>query len=363
VILPAGAICGNDQIEPGEECDLPHAGCQACRIVPGFTCTDAACTAVCGDALLAGEEECDPPDGLTCDSECRSGSKSEACDMTGYWIARETDFSIDNILNQVQTSSNWYAYRIEQTGDAFEIAEMLSCGIVVSGTADVNLTVGGIRGLLYLNPQDRSAPRGARRGTFAPAADGCTFAMDRHYVVRGLEERFLPDDFLAKPDLATLPPLPFEDNPQKLPDRPFGENSAGAVDTDGDGDLGLRFVVSGNASGARNAVQRDWLEYFLDARFPIAARAIEFVADARFANQENILSVTGCPRIGCGVLLAGSVPSTTLRHRIRFRYLGRGLTEPRVARIFEAPIKEDPEKDFTTCANLRAALPHDPAKE
>ena len=362
-ILPVDAHCGNLEREANEECDVESEGCQECRVVVGFACDDTACATICGDEIVAGDEECDPPDALTCDSACRSGEKAEACDMTGYWVARETDFSIDDVLNQVQTSSNYYAYRIEQVGDTFEVAESLNCGIVVSGTADVNITPSGTRALMHLNPQDRTSARGPRRGTFVAEGDGCAFSMDRHYAIRGLEERFLPIDFIARPDLASLEPLPYEDNPEMLAGEPFGQNSEGAVDTDGDGALGLRFVISGNASGARNTVQRDWTEYFPNPQNPTPAYAIEFSASSRFANQENIMRVTGCPLIGCGVLLAGSVPATNLNHRVLFRYLGRELSDPRVARVFVAPMRADLDQDEITCANLRAALPHDPAKE
>jgi hypothetical protein len=155
---------------------------------------------------------------------------------------------------------------------------------------------------VHENPQDRDSPRGPRAGTFEETADGCTFALDRNYMVRGGEPSLLPAVFTTNPELSTLPPLPSESDPED----PTGESLEGAVDVDGDGRPGVAFRVSGNASGVRNVIQRDWNEYFtLDDR-PIPQNAIEFVAGVRFDNQENVLAVSQCPLIGCGILLAGS---------------------------------------------------------
>lgn len=277
--------------------------------------------------------------------------------MTGYWIIRQEDFSIDDVLSQVQTSSNWYALRLTQTGDTFEVEENLTCGIRVTGTADVDLTPGGVRGIMYLNSQNLQP----RRGTFTPSNGSCAFTMDRHYVVRGLEPRFLPQVFADEPELSTLEPLPTEDNPERKDELPFGENSDGAIDVDGDGELGLLYRITGNATGSRNVVQRDWNQYFSNDDFVVPTNAIEFVVRSDFDNQENIMFVDGCPLLGCGVLLAGSVPATNLDHRVIFRYLGKDLSEERVSEIFAGPMRQDEDADFQTCENVRRALDHDAA--
>jgi len=56
-------ICGNGIIEPGEECDPPD----------GITC-DELCQRIpiCGDGFVDEGEECDPPDGVTCDANCQA---------------------------------------------------------------------------------------------------------------------------------------------------------------------------------------------------------------------------------------------------------------------------------------------------
>lgn len=359
VILPVDAVCGNSKLEGPEECDVESPGCQQCTVVQGWTCTEATCKTTCGDEIVAGGEQCDPPDGISCDSSCRSGDKAEACDMTGYWITRETDFSVDDVLNQIQTSSAWYAYRIAQTGDTYAVEQSLACGIQASGTADINLTAGGVRGLLYKNPQHTQP----RQGSFVEQDGECVFEMDRQYNVRGAEKRFLPEDFSTNPDLESLPPLPYEDNPERKKGEPFGEHLDGAVDDDGDGLPGILFVISGNANGARNVVQRDWDRYFTDEDISIPTHAIEFQARCEFDNQENILVVTGCPLLGCGVLLAGSVPAPNRKNRVTFRYLGKELSDPRVSEVVVADMLADEMSDLETCKNVREALPHDRSKE
>jgi hypothetical protein len=279
--------------------------------------------------------------------------------MTGYWIVRQTDFSIDTVLSQVQTSTNWYLYELTQSGDTFTVVKALSCGIKSTGSATADLTDKGVRGLIHENPQDLDSPRGPRAGTFVESADGCTFAFDRNYMVRGGDPSLLPAVFTTNPELSTLPPLPFEADPEN----PTGENIAGAVDVDDDGSPGVAFRVSGNASGVRNVVQRDWNEYFtLDDR-PIPHNAIEFVAGVRFDNQENVLAVSQCPLIGCGILLAGSNPDTTRQDRVTFLYLGKELTDPDVSQIIASEPKIDVEADLLACRNALDTLPHDPSMQ
>ncbi|HMJ10380.1 MAG TPA: DUF4215 domain-containing protein [Polyangiaceae bacterium] len=362
VIYSAGSVCGDLQKTESEECDVTSVGCVECKVAPGFACGDETCTPVCGDSQVVAGEECDPPNGVTCDSECRSGEKTEACDMTGYWLARQTDFSIDSVLSQVQTSTNWYVFQLVQSGSGFRVEAGIFCGILVTGSASAELSEAGVRGLLWKNPQDRDVPppRPPRQGTFTAAGDACAFAMDRQYILRGGDPQLLlPADFLAKPALSTLPALPSETSPQN----PTGTALTGAADEDEDGVPGIVFRISGNASGTRSVVQRDWNEYFTAEGSPIAARAIEFRAQVRFDNQENILVVSECPLVGCGILLAGSRPAPNLPGRVTFRYLGKSLEEPRVSRVITGPLKADVNTDLQTCAKVRTSLPHDPSKQ
>jgi len=67
VDAPPPDVCGNGFMEPGEECDdsntLPGDGCSpSCTIEEGQ----------CGDGTLDSSEQCDPPDGVTCDDQCQT---------------------------------------------------------------------------------------------------------------------------------------------------------------------------------------------------------------------------------------------------------------------------------------------------
>jgi hypothetical protein len=360
-ILPVDSSCGDQRKDVSEECDVASAGCVECRVARGYTCNDETCTPICNDRLVVSGEECDPPNGINCDSSCRSGQKTEACDMTGYWVLRQTDFSIDTVLSQVQTSTNWYVFKLQQTGSAFFVERAINCGIKITGSANADLTEKGVHGLIWLNPQDTDtpAPRQPRKGTFTAAGGSCTFALDRNYMVRGGKPTLLPADFTAKPELESLPDLPSESTPEK----PTGTNLQNASDDDNDTYPGVMYRVSGNARGNRSVVQRDWNEYSTAPDRPIPTNAIEFVARSRFDNQENILFVNDCPLVGCGILLAGSNPAPNLPGRATFLYLGKQLDEPRVSRVIKKALKQDVEQDFQTCTNAQAALPHDPSKQ
>lgn len=370
-VLPVDQLCGNGIKEGTEECDLrpsdgglsTDTGCVACHIAPGFTCDDTKCTSTCGDGQVAvGVEDCDPPDLMTCDSSCHSGSKTEDCDMNGYWIARETAFSIDNLLNEVQTTSHWHIFKITQTGGAFQIDKHIDCGVLVTGSATVQMTDKGVQNLMYANVMDTDTPppRLPRKGTFTLSGGACVFAMDRHYNVRGVDEAtFLPTDFLAKPDLSTLTPLPYETDPTN----PTGANLAGQVDQDQDGNPGIAYILSGTVTGSRHVAQRDWVEYFTDPTALVPTKALEFAVRTDFDDQENILLVNNCPTIGCGLLVVGAHAARNMKNRATLRYLGKDMTDPRVSRILTQDLKVNPTSDFQSCLNARASLVHDPAKQ
>ncbi|MEW5849551.1 MAG: hypothetical protein AB2A00_12105 [Myxococcota bacterium] len=68
---PTASVCGDGQVGVGEECDPPDGTtCDAnCQLVDG---------PVCGNGVLEGDEQCDPPDGTTCDAACRRTSTPPA---------------------------------------------------------------------------------------------------------------------------------------------------------------------------------------------------------------------------------------------------------------------------------------------
>ncbi|MEZ4375792.1 MAG: DUF4215 domain-containing protein [Polyangiaceae bacterium] len=355
-ILEVDHVCGNGEVEVSETCDNDSEGCVDCQIAAGWECPDNACHSVCGDGIQVGDEECDSEDRTQCDSACQSGTRTTGCDMTGYWITRQTDFSIDRVLNGLQTSTNWYVYKISQSGSTFTIDENIFCGIRVSGSVDVVLPEIGVKALMYRNSQDQTnTVQGPRQGEAVAAGDSCTFSLERWYFLRGLDfdadPPFAPADFSTNAELGTLRAMPTPDTPD------------GAVDTDGDGHLGMRWEVTGNASGVRHTVMRDWNEYSPDPEFPIGPNQIEFTSYSKFDNQEVIFETEGCPPIGCGVLEALSDPSKTHKGRVTFRYLGANLDDPRVAAIVGSPLHMDEAEDLATCARVRDALPHKDSKD
>ena len=82
--LGGDAECGNNNVEPKEECDdgntLPGDGCtDICVLELGWDCTPkttqpTVCASVCGDGYIRGEEECDDQNGMAgdgCDDQCK----------------------------------------------------------------------------------------------------------------------------------------------------------------------------------------------------------------------------------------------------------------------------------------------------
>lgn len=360
-ILPApnAAECGDGEVSGDETCDTTSEGCVDCQIQPGWECPDNACASVCGDGLVVGEEECDSDTDPNCDSACHTGSRpAQDCDLTGWWAIQQFDFPIDNVVNALQTSSTYYVEEYTQSGDAFTVTRGLFCGVIISGSADVNLTEAGIRSLLYQNPRADHPTQGARGGTSRQVGDQCEISAERWYSVRGVGMTYLPTDFRARPDLQTLPPLPSEPDPEHP-----GPTPTGAEDWDRDGVPGLMWVLTGNANGKRSTLQRDWTELFPDPEFPVQAGALEFVTRGAFGTQENILALLNCPPIGCGVVGASGTPSQTVKSRTRMRYLGQELSDPRVSAIVVAPPGEDEDNDFETCLRLRTSMPHQDSRE
>lgn len=357
----AGSKCGNGIREPEEECDVESPGCKKCKEVSGWACRDNVCTEVCGDGKVVGSETCDPPDKAKCDTSCHLAAfKPEACDMSGVWIVRQTDFSEANVGTKgIQTSSNWYYLEIVQSGDSWTVKKSLFCGIVVTGSVSVRLQDAATRALMYRNPQADGRPGGARTGVMMAQGDGCYFKAARHYFIRGGKDSLLPSNFDAEPALETLPALPKSND---LYDASKGGDLAQAEDTDADGFVGVAYDVSGLIAGTRNVVQRDWCAYESDDAHKVPKNASEFIARSDFRNQEQILHVK-CSASKCPLLEAGSSPSLDHPGRVVFRYLGKTATDETAKAIVVAPPGADPDKDFQTCMNIQAAIPHDKASQ
>jgi hypothetical protein len=263
------------------------------------------------------------------------GAQDPQCDMNGIWIARLTTFNRDSVFGSTQTASNWFYYEFAQTGRTVRVTKALDCGIQVSGSADVTINSATTKALLHPNDQT------GRQGEFYLDGDHCTFKLARFYSTRGVpRSKYLPADTSSNPELSTIMPM-----------LPTEQAQMGSEDWDGDNNPGVAFNVSG--LGSRHVVQRDWNEFASDADHVIAPGSTEFSAGAHFDNQEQILAVTGA---GGALLRAGSTPALDLRHRIKFRMLGRNASDPSAAQV-RLP------DDLDTCYKVQEALPHDKAMQ
>jgi hypothetical protein len=341
--LERSAVCGDGVVQSGEQCDTQSPGCVDCVVAPDWTCRNNVCSPVCGDGVVG--------TGTTCTDLHRDTD----CDMTGYWAARETHYERDSIVGSVQTSSNWFLFHFSQTGDVFEVAESLDCGIHVTGTVTVDYTPASLRAILYLNRMDAQGTHGPRKGTSKAGNGGCDVSLDRWYNIRGGTGDLLPPDFSTRPALTTLPPLPTVTDPVTSTDVP-----SGATDPDGDGIPGMAFAVTGFVTGTRNSVQRDWKEYATPAGTSVPAAALAFAVPGGFDLQESVLRVTDCGT-SCALLKLLAQAAGDLPGRIAFSFIGKTYGSPRVAAVVAGVPGQDVSVDLTTCANVRLLLPHDPS--
>ena len=345
VVLPdltIEATCGNGVVESGEACDVASAGCVACEVAPDWTCEHNVCEAVCGDGVVSDSASCGSP------------RRDTACDLSGFWSVRETDYARDTILQSIQTSSNWFFYHVTQSGDDFVIDQMLDCGIHVTGSATVDYTPDSLRGIIYQNRMDDSAgAHGLRHGTSKASGSGCAFTLERWYSVRGAQEAYLPVDFSLDQPFSALTPLPTESDPVNGTDSPFG-----ITDPDGDGIPGVAFLITGFVTGTRNSAQRTWKEYATTEAAPIAASALTFAVPGGFDVQENVIRVSDCGG-GCSLLASAAHAAQGLPGRITFSFIGKTFGSPRVAAVATNVPRQNINDDLTTCANVRLTLPHD----
>jgi hypothetical protein len=337
------AVCGDGIVESGEACDTKSPGCNACEVVPGWTCANDVCFPVCGDGVVGTGPLCASP------------HRASACDMTGFWAVRETDYERDMVLQSVQTSSNWYLYELAQNGDGFDVVASMDCGVHVSGSATVDYSAGALRGMLHANPEDGSGPHGVRHGGSMAVAGGCNVSLQRWYFLRALDPSFLPADLSGDPPLSSMQPLPTVSDPVNGVDDP-----PGTTDPDGDGFKGLGFQVTGFIRGLRDEVQRIWKQYADAQGAPSPANAMTFAVPGAIDVQLSVLHVSQCGT-GCDLLKAGATVATDIQPRITFSFIGLALDGARTSSIVVNRPGANPDDDLTTCANVRLMLPHDPS--
>ena len=76
--------CGNDNLDPGEDCEPPYSFCRGgcnpyTNLCVDFMCSDSCeCPAAeCGDHVIDAGESCDPPG-----SPCETGTCNDSCGCT-----------------------------------------------------------------------------------------------------------------------------------------------------------------------------------------------------------------------------------------------------------------------------------------
>ena len=348
VVLPdltsAEASCGDGIVEPGEACDVASDGCVSCEVAPGWTCSQSQCVVICGDGVVGKDASCSDP------------QRDSACDLTGFWSVRETDYARDTVLQSIQTSSNWFFYHVTQTANDFVVDQELDCGIHVTGSATVEYTPAALRGVIYENRMDDPAStHGLRHGTSTASGDGCAVTLDRWYSVRGAETSYLPADFSLHQSNQELTALPTEADPVNGTDTP-----AGTTDEDGDGLPGISFDITGFVTGVRNSAQRTWKEYATTAAAPVTAAALTFAVPGGFDVEEHVLRVTECGS-ACSLLASAANSAQGVPGRITFSFIGKTFGSARVAAVAANVPRQSIDDDLTTCANVRLLLPHDPS--
>jgi hypothetical protein len=310
------------------------------------------CMPICGDGLMRG------PDGMC-------SQRDTACDMTGYWAARETSHTQDTVIGSIQTSSAWSLFHFQQTGNDFHIVEVLDCGTHVTGSATMDFTQAAFVVNMYLNRQDGVADdagvvHAARHGTSQQVAGGCAVTLDRWYKLRGATDDYLPADFTTNPPLSSLKPLPtvmsYMPNSTEWP--------MGATDPDGDGIPGIAYQISGLISATRNAVEREWRGYATPAGSPVPASAVTIVVPDGYDDQESLMRVTGCANTAaCTLAAAGSVIPQNHPGHITLAFIGKTFGSSSVAPVVAGVPRQSAGFDQMTCANVRLLLPHVPCPD
>jgi hypothetical protein len=357
LVLPSvepPARCGDGILSPGEECDTPSPGCIDCKIAPDWTCPDNTCSIDCSDpgvtALVGG---------------C---GRKEACNMQGYWAARETDYTRDPIVNALQTSTQWYLYHLVQdpSSSRFQVDQVLDCADHVSGGANVDYTPNTAKSLMYASGMDEGT-HSPRMGTAEAVSSGCNMSLDRFFFVRGGTPEFLPSDFdndASLPSNATLPwldapPIPAQPPGQSLTDDtnfPPGSVNLDGLD-DGKAYAGGAYRISGTLNGVRHSVQRLYKGYA--STTPIGFNSLSFSIYGNYSLQESVLATTDCTSFVCPLIATIATPSPDNAPWVTFSFIGSDLDSSRAKSVIVAPLKQSYATDLASCANVKLILPHD----
>ena len=178
----------------------------ACDVPNGVEAGDGS--AVCGDGVLEGLEQCDDGN-LNSNDGCSSSCLMEsnplhaiqagpsrltpegACDLTGYWfLHRDLESVVPSLGALPVWTRGWAWAAIEQTGDEAVIVDYLHCGVLSEprGFAQITLSRASREAL------GRTESMAGRTATFRAEGDGCVLDGDPYHVVRGLSH---PEHWIA----------------------------------------------------------------------------------------------------------------------------------------------------------------------
>lgn len=265
-------------------------------------------------------------------AETPAGAATDAdCDFNGVWAAHQ--LTVSEAIGIAATSNNWYYLELTQSGGEVVITEEYDCGIQIESPATVTITRQTLEAQLSHNKQI------GRKASIAKVDGKCVFEAERFWSIRGaIEERFLPatrNSTESIAQMAAAKPLPTM------------EQTDGAIDTEGDGELGIAFQVTGIATGTRNSVQRDWTSWYTADGFEITPShdwLDLLVIRADFDNEESVLQATSA------LVASPSTPSASAKHELRLMFLGRDRSAPKAAAIIQST-KTD------TCYAIQDAMP------
>jgi hypothetical protein len=276
-------------------------------------------------------------------SDYVSMASDPACDMTGVWLVRQTNFASSLVDT---TGGNWYYLEIEQTGDAFEVVDSFECGFqIFSPAASIVMSEKTEMLLSLVNSQV------GRKGTMKRAGARCDFSMQRFWSLRGVGEEYVPGGRFDTRDI---------DEVEAVAPLPTKGNQAGAIDQDEDGKPGITMKIGNDDE--RYAVQRDWLEWFScsgtasdhgacqagnenDYSITPSAALAEIFVRSDFNNQDHVMGATS------PLYELGGMPVRDKNNRVKFVSLGRTREAAAAMRFWALPSLK------ARCDEMRRVLP------
>lgn len=296
------SVCGDGVVEGSEQCDPPGPGCtDSCQLGDGGAVDSGPADAgpppaECGNGEVERGEHCEPPGTDNCNDDCRLIPEIEpdpACDMTGHWMAQKV--TVSEVIGVQATTYNHFYYDIVQDGETATIVDSLHCGFYVeTPLLQATLSEQTATALRRINDSD------GRTATYVADGDECRAEFDDAYVLRGLEpqEHWLDDEWAGEELASGEPSLPEPEKPNCECDRETCEcddtgrydpetDTPGWEDWDEDGLPGVTIRPGGGKVGL---AQRDWDRYLGTTPQASAGSPLEELElDVEWNNTQTVL--------------------------------------------------------------------------